>query len=169
MVVPNCLDERCDSAHLVDRKCIYHLTPLAQRTVGDLVIYWVQSLIATWLFMCCIVLLVFLVFLEWFNFYSFTCFCLMPQMCSLAMLECFGGILAHWTTKPVTSYITLHWIMRAMIYCHQNLTNNLFFCICIQKDWTQVMSDWRTFDTTWCQDILVDREVTESRYPAVTL
>ncbi len=34
MLVPNCLLGRCDSTHLGDRKCIYHFTPLAQRTVG---------------------------------------------------------------------------------------------------------------------------------------
>ncbi len=36
MVVPNCPHGRCDSAHLGDRKCMNHFTPLAQRTVGDL-------------------------------------------------------------------------------------------------------------------------------------
>ncbi len=35
MLVPNCLHGRRDSAH---KKCIYHFTPLAQRTVGDLVL-----------------------------------------------------------------------------------------------------------------------------------
>ncbi len=29
---------RCDSAHLGDRKCMYHFTPLAQHTVEDLVL-----------------------------------------------------------------------------------------------------------------------------------
>ncbi len=37
-MVPNCLHWRRDSAHLGDRKCIYHFTLLAQRTVVDLVL-----------------------------------------------------------------------------------------------------------------------------------
>ncbi len=36
MVAPNCLNGRCDSAHLGDVKWIYHFTPFAQGTVGDL-------------------------------------------------------------------------------------------------------------------------------------
>ncbi len=35
MVAPGCLYGRCDSSYLGDRKCIYHSTPLAQRTVND--------------------------------------------------------------------------------------------------------------------------------------
>ncbi len=38
MVGPNCLHGRRDSAYLGDRKCVYHLTPLAHRRVGDLVL-----------------------------------------------------------------------------------------------------------------------------------
>ncbi len=38
MVVPNCLHGKRDSAHLGDRKCVNHFTPLAQCTVGDLVL-----------------------------------------------------------------------------------------------------------------------------------
>ncbi len=38
MVAPNCLHGRCDSAHLGDGRCIYHFTPLAQRTVRDLLL-----------------------------------------------------------------------------------------------------------------------------------
>ncbi len=44
-VVPNCLYGRRDSAHSGDRKCIYHFTPLAQCTVGNLVlIIWIALL-----------------------------------------------------------------------------------------------------------------------------
>ncbi len=38
IVVTNCLHGRCDSAHLGDRKCLYHFTPLAQPRVGDLLL-----------------------------------------------------------------------------------------------------------------------------------
>ncbi len=38
MEVPNCLYRRHDSAHLGDGKCTFHFTPLAQRTVNDLVL-----------------------------------------------------------------------------------------------------------------------------------
>ncbi len=34
--VPNCLQEKRNYAHLGDRKCIYHFTPLAQCAVNDL-------------------------------------------------------------------------------------------------------------------------------------
>ncbi len=35
MVAPNCLHGRRDSPRLGDRKCIYHFTPLAQRSVNN--------------------------------------------------------------------------------------------------------------------------------------
>ncbi len=38
VVVPNHLHGWCDSAHLGDRKCIYHSKPFAQPTVGNLVL-----------------------------------------------------------------------------------------------------------------------------------
>ncbi len=38
MVIPNFLLGRRDSSHLGDGKCMYHFTPLAQCTVGDLVL-----------------------------------------------------------------------------------------------------------------------------------
>ncbi len=44
MVVPKCLCERRDSAHLGDGKSIYHFTPLAQSIVWILVLYWISLL-----------------------------------------------------------------------------------------------------------------------------
>ncbi len=52
MVVPNCLHGRRDSAHLEDEKCTCHFTPLAQRTVGDLVLiidYLCYGEVLSWL------------------------------------------------------------------------------------------------------------------------
>ncbi len=39
---PNYLYRRCESANSGDGKCIYHFTPLAQRTVGYFVFYWLS-------------------------------------------------------------------------------------------------------------------------------
>ncbi len=45
MVVPNCLHGRRNSAQLGDRKCMYCFTPLVQRTVGDLMLYWLPLIL----------------------------------------------------------------------------------------------------------------------------